>query len=422
MHDGTEETTQALARGAGRIGVVLKGYPRLSETFISQELRALEQRGFKLALFSLRRPTDAKVHPIHAQIEACVAYLPEYLHEEPARVVRAWRQVRRTPGYRRALQAWRADLRRDFTRSRLRRFGQALVLAAELPLDVVHLHAHFLHTPASVARYASLLTGLAWSVSAHAKDIWTTPAWEKREKLAACSWATTCTRDGAQHLQSLAPAPERVDLVYHGIDVQRFPEPLEPLHTGTSISVLSVGRAIDKKGFDDLLDALARLPRSLPWRFEHVGGGPMLPKLKAQAATLGIAQRIHWHGALAQEALLERYRAADVFALASRVSGDGDRDGLPNVLMEAQSQKLPCVATTVPGIAELIEHEVTGLLVPERDPATLSVALHRLIADPALRCRLGAAGYARTTQSFSMHAGIDQLARRFADSLGVPIR
>jgi glycosyltransferase involved in cell wall biosynthesis len=424
MHAGTTDTPLGVSRGSGRVGVVLKGYPRLSETFIAQELRALERRGVRLALFSLRHPTDAAIHPIHAEIEARVAYLPEYLHEEPLRVLRAWRRMRRAPGYRAAWSAWRADFARDPSRSRARRFGQALVLAAELPDDIVHLHAHFLHTPASVARYGSLLTGIAWSVSAHAKDIWTTPDWEKRDKLAECAWATTCTRANAEHLRELAPRPELVDLVYHGIDVARFRAPEQDKVRATTapdpVTVLSVGRAVDKKGFDDLLAALANLPAALPWRFEHVGGGPLLPRLKAQAQALGIADRVSWHGALAQQALLARYRAADVFALASRVSADGDRDGLPNVLMEAQSQKLPCVATTVAGITELIEHGVTGLLVPERDTAALSGALARLIGDAGLRDRLGQAGFERTTREFAMETGIDRLVARFDASIDSP--
>ena len=423
MHAGPTDPQRTPARGTRRIGVVLKGYPRLSETFIAQELRALERRGFALALFSMRRPTDTAVHPVHAEIEAPVAYLPEYLHEEPVRVLRAWRNVRNRAGYRDAFAAWRTDFARDHTRNRARRFGQALVLAAELPDDIVHLHAHFLHTPASVVRYAAMITGLRWSVSAHAKDIWTTPEWDKHEKLDACAWATTCTRTNAEHLRAIAPRPQDVELVYHGIDVSRFPA--MPRRTPGAVDarpvrVLSVGRAVDKKGFDDLLEALARLPATPSWTFSHVGGGPLLPTLAAQAQRLGIADRVHWHGPLAQDAVLERYREADIFALASRVSADGDRDGLPNVLMEAQSQRLACVATTVSGITELIENGSTGLLVPERDPDALSQALAQLIDDASLRRRLGDAGFERTTTRFAMEAGIDRLAERFRASLAAP--
>ena len=420
MHAGPTDPLRTAARGRHRVGVVLKGYPRLSETFIAQELRALERRGLRLALFSMRRPTDAAVHPVHAEIEASVVYLPEYLHEEPMRVARAWLAVRKMPRYRAAFAAWRADFARDRTRNRVRRFGQALVLAAELPPDIVHLHAHFLHTPASVVRYCAMICGLRWSVSAHAKDIWTTPEWDKREKLDECAWATTCTRTNAEHLRQLASRPQDVELVYHGIDVSRFPAP--PLRSAAGparrpVNVLSVGRAVDKKGFDDLLNALARVPATVPWTFAHVGGGPLLPALAEQARRLGIADRVRWHGALAQEAVLERYRDADIFALASRVSDDGDRDGLPNVLMEAQSQRLACVATTMSGITELIENEATGLLVPERDPEALSKALARLIGDSRLRERLGQAGFERTTRVFAMEAGIDRLTQRFGASI-----
>jgi glycosyltransferase involved in cell wall biosynthesis len=407
------------ATAPGRVGIVLKGYPRLSETFIAQEIRALEQRGFALTIFSLRRPTDRARHPVHGEIVAPVVYLPEYLYEAPLRVLRAWRAARRLPGYRAARTAWLADLRRDPTPNRGRRFGQALVLAAELPPDIVHLHAHFLHTPTSVARYAALLRGLTFSVSAHAKDIWTTPDWEKREKIAACAWLATCTRANAEHLRALAPVPDRVDLVYHGIDLSRFPPPpaREEGRSDRPVTVLSVGRAVEKKGFDDLLAALAQLPRSLPWRLVHVGDGPLRKSLQAQAQALGIADRVSWRGALPQQQVLDCYRAADLFALPSRVVRDGDRDGLPNVLMEAQSQQLPCLATSVSGIPELIEHDVTGLLVPERDRAALAAALARLIGDADLRRRLGRAGFERTRRDFTMEAGADRIAARLAASL-----
>ena len=167
---------------AGCVGFVLKGYPRLSETFIAQEILALEQRGLKILIISLRHPTDRTTHPVHRLIRSALLYLPEYLYQEPRRVWRGWLRSRRRSGYRAARGAWLADLRRDPTPNRIRRFGQSLVLAAELPENVTHLHAHFLHTPASVARYAALITGLSWTVSAHAKDIWTIPVWEKRDK------------------------------------------------------------------------------------------------------------------------------------------------------------------------------------------------------------------------------------------------
>ncbi|GAB4359943.1 MAG: glycosyltransferase family 4 protein [Kiloniellaceae bacterium] len=415
-----------IAPAGAAVAVVLKGYPRLSETFIAQELLALERRGFSLVLISLRHPTDRKRHPVHDEIRAAVRYLPEYLYQEPLRVLRGWWRARRLAGYQAARRAFLRDLRRDRTPNRVRRFGQACVLAAELPPGVARLYAHFLHTPASVARYGALMTGLPWSVSAHAKDIWTTPAWEKREKLAEADWLVTCTAFGAEHLKELAGDPARVRLLYHGLDLQRFAA--EPRRDsardggdpGDPVRLLSVGRAVEKKGYDVLLQALAALPGGLNWRLTHIGGGPLREALQRQAAALGIAARIDWQGAQAQAAVLAQYREADLFVLASRIAGDGDRDGLPNVLMEAQSQGLACLSTRVAAIPELIEDGATGALVPPDDPAALAAALARLIADPAERRRLGGAGQQRIRADFDMNGGIDTLARLLQGQAGPP--
>ncbi len=396
-----------------RVAFVLKGYPRLSETFIAQEIAALEERGLDILIVSLRYPTDRKTHPVHGRIRAARLYLPEYLYEAPLRLWRGWRASRRLAGYRAARRAWLADLRRDPTPNRVRRFGQALVLAAELPGDIRHLHAHFLHTPASVARYAAILRGLPWSVSAHAKDIWTIPDWEIEEKLAAAEWAVTCTAAGRRRLG------DKAALCYHGLALDRLPPaPARPpgpdgSDAAAPVRLLSVGRAVAKKGYDDLLAALALLPPGLNWRLVHIGGGALAGRLKRQAARLGLAERIEWRGPLAQPEVFAAYREADLFVLAAKVARDGDRDGLPNVLIEAQSQGLACLATDLSGIPELIVDGETGVLVPPGEPAALARALAALIADPARRARLGRAGEARVRREFDMAAGIDMLAARF---------
>ncbi|WP_119302367.1 glycosyltransferase family 4 protein [Dongia deserti] len=401
-----------------RLIFILKGYPRLSETFIAQEIRALEQRGFPIKIVSLRSPTDTHVHPVHREIAAGVAYLPEYLYQEPWRVLRSWVKAKFRRGYWRAFKQWIKDLLRDPTPNRARRFGQACVMVAELPKDTTRLHAHFIHTPASATYYAHLITGLPWSCSAHAKDIWTSPDWDKREKLATLDWLVTCTRAGYEHLREIARPEDRdkIHLVYHGLDSARFPEP--PLHRRNlqaPLRILSVGRAVPKKGYADLLQALALLPKEAQWHFHHIGGGPLLEELKNLADTLQIADSITWQGAAPQDQVLEAYQAADIFVLASCIAEDGDRDGLPNVLMEAQSQKLAVIATNLPGIAELVVPGETGLLVPPNAPENLSGALLRLMRDPELRLRLAEAGYERVRQHFSLERGIDDLERRFRE-------
>lgn len=401
------------------IGIVLKGYPRLSETFIAQEIAALEGIGFDLRLVSLRRPTEAKRHPLHDLIRAPVLYLPEYLYREPLRVWRAWWRIRKTAGYKTARQAWLKDLRRDPTPNRVRRFGQAVVLAAERAPELSWLHAHFLHTPASVARYAAMLTGLPFSISAHAKDIWTIPDWEAAEKLEDSRFAVACTAAGATKLNRLAPSG-RVDLIYHGLDLARFPPPAAERQrrngreASTPVTLLSVGRLVEKKGYEDLLRALSGLPADLHWRFRHVGGGPLRSRLLHLARDLGVADRVTWLGAEPQGVVLTELRQADLFVLASRIAKDGDRDGLPNVLMEAASQELASVATRVSGIPELIEDGVTGVLVAPNDGTALSQALDDLIRDPARRLRLGRAARARLERDFASAPGIARLVGKFA--------
>jgi len=410
---GMSEARQSM----NRIATIVKGYPRLSETFIAQEILGLEKRGIRQLIVSLRRPTEAKVHDLHREIKAEVLYLPEYLQDDPRRVrqARAWAEAQ--PGFSRALAAFEGDLARDQSANRRRRFGQACVLAHELPTDVDWLYSHFLHTPASVTRYAALIRGIGWSFSAHAKDIWTTPKWELREKLAEAEWGVTCTRANLDYLNALSPVPGKVHLVYHGLDFSRFPKPPKQPGGCGSFTIVSVGRAVEKKGYADLLRALAMLRNDADWRFEHAGGGPLSARLKDQAAKLGIADRIVWHGTQMRSSIFDLLRRADLFVLPARLTASGDRDGIPNVLMEAQAFGVPVLSTDISGIPELVAHGENGWLVPQRDVRALTTALRRLMEDAALRRRLGEAGASSVRERFSSEPGIDFIAALLRKSL-----
>ena len=429
-----------------KLVVVLKGYPRLSETFIAQELLGLERAGIELFIVSLRHPTDSARHAVHDEIKASVMYLPEYLRDAPMRVLQGMLSSMAKPGFYRAIKRFILDLKRDFTRNRLRRFGQAMVLANEWPEQAmwlhahfIHtpaatqamvlanewpeqamwLHAHFIHTPASVADYASTILRVPWTVSAHAKDIWTSPDWELAGKLSRARWTVTCTRVGHKHLQSLSDDKSRVHLSYHGLDLERFPPFERELSDNDGrdpdqpVVILSVGRAVEKKGFDILLEALATLPPELHWRFVHIGGGTELVTLQALAESLNIDKKISWLGAIDQSAVLEKYRGADVFALACRITSDGDRDGLPNVLVEAASQGLTCVSTAISGIPELFVDNENGLLVETENVQAMSTALQQAICEPDLRLRLGRAAQDQVRSTFDYHTSINQLVGMF---------
>jgi glycosyltransferase involved in cell wall biosynthesis len=408
----------------GRMAVVVKGYPRLSETFIAQEILALEARGLALEIWSLRQPTDAAAHPMHEQIRAPVVYLPEYLFRQPLRVLRGLLWAARRPTFKNLMRVFWRDLRRDLSPNRVRRLGQALAMARELPDAVAHLHVHYLHTPASVVRYAALLTGRSWTFSAHAKDIWTTPDWEKREKMAEALWGVTCTRAGAEHLTGLAPSRDHVTLLYHGLDLERFPPPPQsrPPRDGSDpadpLRIISVGRAVAKKGYDDLITALAALPQGLHWRFAHVGEGELLGSLKTQAEARGIAAQVAFLGSKPQPDVIALLREADLFVLPSKEARSGDRDGLPNVLMEAASQGLAIVATDFAGIPEFIRDGVEGRLVRAGDWEALSNAINLIGRDPDRRAALGAAAFQRLRQDFGTSRGADLLAGRFHALLG----
>jgi glycosyltransferase involved in cell wall biosynthesis len=399
------------------VAVVVKGYPRLSETFITQEILGLEARGLALTIWSLRHPTERMVHPMNRAVRARARYLPEYLYQGPGRVLLGALAALRRPALPALLRLFWRDLLRDPTPNRGRRLGQALVLARELDPAIRHLHVHYLHTPASVVRYAALLSGRTWSASAHAKDIWTTPDWELREKLAdpRLAFAVTCTRAGADHLSKLGG---QVELIHHGLDLDRFPAapatrpPRDGSDPADPVRLVTVGRAVAKKGFDDLLDALAALPADLHWRLAHVGGGEMLAALKARAETLGLAGRVAFLGPKAQPEIVALLAEADLFVLPSKAAASGDRDGLPNVLMEAASQALPLVATDFAGIPEFVRDGVEGRLVPPGDWAALANALNLMARDPAERARCGRAARQRLVSAFGAAAGLDRIAAR----------
>src|SRR5471032_730610 len=403
-----------------QIAVVVKCWPRLSETFIAQEMAGLEARGLKLVIYSLRLPTDPAIHPVHARVKAPIVYLPEYLKNDPLRVLRAWWKARKLPGYKAARERFFHDLKRDRTPNRIRRFGQGLVLAAEMPAGIERMYAHFIHTPGSATRYAALMRGLPWSASAHAKDIWTSQEWELRAKLADVDWLITCTQFARARLAELVTDENRLRLVYHGLDLANLPVPpaQRSRRDGTDpadpVVFLSVGRRVAKKGYDDLLAALAMLSKDLNWRFEHIGAGVLGDSFEHTAEQLGIGERCTWHGALSQTKVFEAYKRADIFILASKTASDGDREGMPNVLQEAGYQRMAIVSTRSAAIGEFVGNEDNGLMCDTDAPDQLATAIERLARDPDLRARFGARANEIIRTRFSYEAGVDWIARALA--------
>jgi glycosyltransferase involved in cell wall biosynthesis len=236
-----------------RLAVVVKGFPRLSETFVARELEALEQRDLPFELHALRRPgKDAALTKYH--VRAACRYLPEYLHDEPAAVLRAVVAASPLPGFGEALSLFRKHLGQDFSRARFRRFGQACLLATRLGRGVRHIHAHFAHSPASVVRYAAVMRQLSFSISAHAKDVWTDDEWDLREKLVAARFVAICNHAGYARLATLMPR-ERLHLIHHGIDPALVARAVrDQTRDGRDerdpVRLICVARAVEKKGLD----------------------------------------------------------------------------------------------------------------------------------------------------------------------------
>ncbi len=402
------------------VAYVMNGFPRLSETFIAHEIHQLERAGLALRLYVVKDEGEAQVHPVVGAIRAPLVYLPRatslsgrdllpWLRENlPAFAAAHARLLARHPlRYVGTLASalaltWRHRPRKVFVKE----FLQAGEIAAAVLRegDVGHLHGHFCHGVATITWFASRLSGIPFSFTAHAKDIYQAelnPGRLLERKLGAARFVATCTCANAQVLQARHARPEEVHTIYHGLDTDYF-SPAPPPPGDDAPLVLAVGRHVEKKGFDQLLEACALLQRQgVRLRCVIVGErGSATDALRAQIDRLGLAGTVALHGPVTQERLRETYRGAAVFALPCQVMEDGDRDGFPNVLAEAMAMGVPVVSTAISGIPEMIDDGVHGLLVPPRDAPALAAALRRVLTDDALHRRLARAGRERICERF----------------------
>ncbi|MEJ5299872.1 MAG: glycosyltransferase family 4 protein [Thermodesulforhabdaceae bacterium] len=372
-----------------RLAMVLKGYPRISETFISNEILHLERSGIDIAIFSLRQPRESFAHKHVKQIRAPVTYLPEYILPSWKTLFRANFRYFLSYPYR-YLRSFSNALKASIAISSpltptVRHFLQAgyLVQHDLFRKNIAHIHAHFAHTPTSVALYASELTGISFSFTAHAKDIYTSHPAKLMRKIARARFIITCTEYNRQYLLSLAEGLSTpIYTIYHGIDLSRFE--FGPDHLPSPpFRILSVGRLVKKKGYDDLLKALRILKtQQIPFEFFHVGDGDLREQIHKMAGDLGLLDNVHFLGTLTHEDLIPLYRRSHLFVLASKIAPDGDRDGLPNVILEAMAIGIPVVATNVSAIPEAVHHEKTGILVSPENPYALAQAIKRVLFSP----------------------------------------
>jgi glycosyltransferase involved in cell wall biosynthesis len=410
------------------VGYVLKMFPRISETFIRNEIGELERQGLGVRIFSLKRPARRADRQATGPVRAAVVYLPERLWREPFRAVRAQYGVlsRYPGGYLRTLAHVVGGRELRSLPRALRRFCQTCCLLNELG-GARHLHAHFASDPTRLASWARMICGISYSVSTHAKDLFQdnrvgSPG--LRYKLNGARFIVANSQYSATALSvalngypqlDATPHPQVVT-IYNAVDLTTFKcrpqEPVEP-------TILSVGRLIEKKGFVDLLRACGRLKESVRFRCEIAGTGPMEPALLEERARLGLETTVHMHGERTHDELLPLYRRATVFALPCVVAANGDRDVLPNVLKEAMAIGVPIVTTRLEGIEELVTDGQTGLLVPPGDNAALAEALRQLLADGPLRRRLAREARKVIEERFDLRANFGRLKDLLAQAAGI---
>ena len=412
-----------------KVAYVMNGFPRLSETFIAHEIHQIERLGLALRLYAVKRENEPQVHPVVVAIRAPLTYLPKasslsgstlpgwlaanlpaYGHDHAFVALRHPLRWGATLASAVAL-AWRHRGRDAQGRMRLRKvfvkeFLQAGAVAADVIRhgDVGHLHGHFCHGVTTVTAWAARMSARSYSFTAHAKDIYQAelnPGDLLERKMHGARFVATCTCANAAVLRARHPRPAEVHAIYHGLDTDWF-RPERPAIPRPRPLVLAVGRLVEKKGFDQLIEACARLrDAGVDFDCRIVGeAGSASASIAALIDARGLGAHVSLHGPVTQQALREIYREARVFALPCQVMEDGDRDGFPNVLAEAMAMGVPVVSTAISGIPEMIDDGVHGLLVEPRDPAGLAAALQRVLADAALHRALALGGRQRICERF----------------------
>jgi glycosyltransferase involved in cell wall biosynthesis len=396
-----------------RITYVIGTYPQLTTTFIDREISALIARGVDVRIVAMRRPPQPPSDAQRALAERTEYVLPP----SPLRLLASqlgW-LLRRPGTYLHAIAFLLS--RRHEHGSRLRTVAHFL-MGADVARRVrsrtgSQLHAHFADRAAIVAYVAGRLLGTGYSLTAHANDIYLRPTMLPM-KIGASRVTITCTQYNVEYLQGRLPGAvaAKVRRIYHGLELDRYVA-LERAATDQPV-IVSVGQLKEKKGLRYLVDAMALLrDRGIRARCRIIGEGPLREELEAQVKSVGLDGSVELLGALPHDAVLHHYAEAAVFTLPCVVASDGDRDGIPNAILEAMAAGIPVVSTPTSGIPEVVRDDDTGLLVPVADRTALADALERLVRDPELRERLGGSGRAFVVDAFDVRRN----AERFLEAI-----
>ena len=405
------------SRSALRLGYVLKRYPRYSETFVVNEILAHEEAGAEISIFSLYPPNDDHFQDLLSRVRGPVSYLTD----EDLDAQRLWETMCAACDAIPDLFERLARLDEVDARTLYRSLELAMA-AREGRLDL--LHAHFASVATAVTRHAAALAGIPYTFTAHAKDIFHEEVSrdELAAKMADAARVVTVSDFNVEWLAERFPElAGRVTRVYNGLPLDEFafapPSGTDAARRGRT--VLSVGRLVAKKGFERLVEACALLLRDgVELDCRIVGTGEIADELEAQIREHGVEDSVQLLGPRPRGEVMELLSGAALFAGSYVVGADGNRDGLPTVLLEAMALGTPCVATAVTGIPELVIDGETGLLVPPDDVDALALAIRRLLDDPPLGARLAAAARRAIEERFDVRVNARALRRIFAEASG----
>lgn len=392
-----------------RLGYVVKVFPRLSETFVVNEVRALEQLGAAVSLFSLHHNPASVAHGILGDLRHAVRFVEDGQPEE-SQVAAARKLLARTLSVPAERQA--AALPRKYVRLALR-------LAELIEANAIeHVHAHFASRSGHVAALAAALSGRPFSLTAHAKDIYHRDVDRDllRWKLGLASFVVTVTEYNRTYLRELVHdlpgLGERIFRLYNGVDIERFRP--APLPASEPPLLLAIGRLVQKKGFAVLVDACAIASRQGGgFRCEIVGGGELAAELQQRISAARLDEVVTLVGERPTEWVSARLREACAVVLPCVVGEDGNVDALPTVLLEAAASGRAAISTRLSGIPEIVVHGQTGLLVAPGDAAELATAIRRLLSDRDGAEAMGAAARRRAEELFDLRRNVAQLADLF---------
>ncbi len=405
------------------LGYILKGYPRISETFISNEILLLEKLGFTMRLFPMRKPRETFCHGSVKKIRARVDYLPtELLTDFPRLLIPSiFVAVKRPKSFLQTLRFATDGLVKGNELATLKHLLQAGYLAGNHLLpdrNIVHLHGHFAHSPTSVTLFASLLAGIPFSFTAHAKDIYTSDKTKIARKIKQAKFVFTCTEHNREYLEALVPGGSTpIHCIYHGIDLKLFNQPTPPAPVHSPYKLLTIARMTEKKGLPFLYKALALLAqKGVTFQHTLIGDGDDKEKIIKIISDLGLKEQCRCLGTQTHEEVLKQFKKSDLFVLGCVVAKNGDRDGIPNVLVESLAMGVPALSTTVSAIPEILIDNQTGLTVPPSSPEALADGIMRLLSDNVLRQHLIDGGRKYVHDNFNNSRLIERMATVFREN------